>query len=381
MNSSVMTSSVMTSSVMTSSKSTWYEWHMYKAIRNIILNHGATIFGGAVRDEIYHNINADQFYKEEAMYILKNKKNPKAPKFNYNNVKISPHTIGRLTIPNDIDFYIKSDDLDKMLNILTKHYYIKVVSAKELKYVMPNVDINKYKKIVIEIIEINNNKIYKIKLDVISCLTLEVPPLVHDFDVNSLLWNNDLGIYTIDYMTGLNINSSTYKLINFNKIMENIKNKNAYVMQTFIYNQTNMLPKKEIWENRFIKMLRAGWNINVTTIYYNFYTNIPKDNMCIICSASVSENICNSYANFKNCNCNVFICLSCIKNNYIKLDKCPLCRESIFENVSLVHDNLLREISLFDMLRHNKNVRKLFINVKLETEPTSNSEPNSELDV
>jgi len=366
-----MNSSVMTSSVMTSSKSTWYEWHMYKAIRNIILNHGATIFGGAVRDEIYHNINADQFYKEEAMYILKNKKNPKAPKFNYNNVKISPHTIGRLTIPNDIDFYIKSDDLDKMLNILTKHYYIKVVSEKELKYVMPNVDINKYKKIVIEIIEINNNKIYKIKLDVISCLTLEVPPLVHDFDVNSLLWNNDLGIYTIDYMTGLNINSSTYKLINFNKIMENIKHKKASVLNTFIYNHPEMLPKQKIWENRFIKMIRSGWNINIPSIYYNLYKNINKDNMCVICTTSVCENSCNYYINFKICSCKLFVCLTCIKTNYIKINKCPLCRETISNNN--VQNNVFREILLFDLLKNEPNVNNLY---SICESNENNSEPD-----
>jgi hypothetical protein len=216
----------------------------------------------------------------------------------------------------------------------------------------------------------NFDKPYKLKLDVISCLTNEPLPLLHDFDVNSLLWNIDFGIYTIDYMLNINIHNSTYKIINFNEIIENIKHKRANVLQQFIYNKTELLPKKEIWEYRFIKMVKNGWTINIPTNYYKFYTNIAVDNICIICSNTVTENKCNSYTNFKNCNCNLFICLSCLKSNYTKLDKCPLCRESVFNTSGMIEDNLLREISLFDMFKSEAKVHKLCIKC----------EPDSELD-
>ena len=360
---------------MASVKSSWYDWQMYKFVRTIILQHNGTIFGGAIRDEIFHNIHADEFYKEENIYLHKNKNNPKAPRFDYNDIKISPHTIGRLTVPNDIDFYICKADLDKLLVILTKKFYVKIFKENELKYVMPHVDINKFKKLVIELVDISHNKTYKLKLDVISCLTNEAVPLLHDFDVNSLLWNTVFGIYTLDYMSHINIHNSAYKLINFNKIIENIKHKRANVMRQFIYNQTELLPKKDVWAYRFIKMVRNGWNINIPTIYYNFYTNIAVDNICIICSNTVIENKCKSYTNFKNCNCNLFICLSCLKGNYTKLDKCPLCRESIFNTTGIIEDNLLREISLFDMFNSEPKVHNLCI----KCEP--NSEQDSELDL
>ena len=355
---------------MASVDSSWYDWHMYKFVRNMVLQNRGTIFGGAIRDEIFHNINASEFYKEENIYLHKNKNNPNAPKFDYNDIKISPHTIGRLTVPNDIDFYICKTDLDKLLMLLTKKFYVKIFKETELKYVMPNVDINKFKKLVIEVIEIICDKPYKLKLDVISCLTNEPLPLLHDFDVNSLLWNIDFGIYTIDYMLNINIHNSTHKIINFNEIIENIKHKRANVLQQFIYNKTELLPKKEIWEYRFIKMVKNGWTINIPTNYYKFYTNIAIDNICIICSNTVTENKCKSYTNFKNCNCNLFICLSCLKSNYTKLDKCPLCRESVFNTSGMIEDNLLREISLFDMFKSEAKVHKLCIKC----------EPDSELD-
>ena len=40
------------------------KWRMYTTLRNKLLNMGAILFGGAVRDEIIHNINATQFYKQ-----------------------------------------------------------------------------------------------------------------------------------------------------------------------------------------------------------------------------------------------------------------------------------------------------------------------------
>ena len=118
-------------------------------------------------------------------------------------------------------------------------------------------------------------------------------------------------------------------------------------------------------------MLKNGWNINIPTLYYKFYTNIALDNICIICSNTVSENKCTSYTNFRNCNCNVFICLSCLKSNYTKIDKCPLCRVSVFNETGIIEDNLLREITLFDMFKSESNVHKLFI----KSEPDSEPEP------
>ena len=43
---------------MASVDSSWYDWHMYKFVRNMVLQNRGTIFGGAIRDEIFHNINA-----------------------------------------------------------------------------------------------------------------------------------------------------------------------------------------------------------------------------------------------------------------------------------------------------------------------------------
>ena len=51
---------------------TRHDWASFNAVRRILLKEGGIIFGGAVRDSLYHHFQASEFYKEQEAYFKKN---------------------------------------------------------------------------------------------------------------------------------------------------------------------------------------------------------------------------------------------------------------------------------------------------------------------
>lgn len=323
------------------------EWRNYNKIRRELLNFGCIIFGGAVRDEIIHNMNAIKFYKEQTEFYLKNptKKNV----FNYSDKKISPNTIGRLLIPNDIDAFVKNNKKNEIINYFTQKYKIQITKIKDLSYFkegIPNGQFTIYK---IELTTKFANNYFVVKIDLITLNNVEEDivlndlPLDIDFDVNSLLWSKEKGIHS-KYDTH---NSMHNSLILYN-IYNNIQNKVAIMDDNFLWSNV----KQENNEFTFIKDYRIGklkskgWTIKINFNIYNFYkiTEFAEDDSCIICLKQPKEiTYC---VNFKHCNCKPFVCLECIEKEYKKIMNCPCCKKSI---MSTEHSHIYayNEIHLF----------------------------------
>lgn len=84
-------------------------YNLHVNVANAILEHGI-IFGGYVRDTLLHNHNADKFYTkvcdEEDVNTL------------YSDSKVYPEYADRLLLPQDIDCYMTSGQLEKLVSYL-----------------------------------------------------------------------------------------------------------------------------------------------------------------------------------------------------------------------------------------------------------------------
>jgi hypothetical protein len=323
------------------------EWRNYNKIRRELLDFGCIIFGGAVRDEIIHNMNAIEFYKEQTEFYLKNptKKNV----FNYSDKKISPNTIGRLLIPNDIDAFIKENKRNEIITYFTRKYNIHISKITDLSYLKQGVPEGQFTIYKIELTKKFINNYFVVKIDLITInnldneITINDLPLDIDFDVNSLLWSKQKGIHS-KYDTP----NSMHNSLMLHDIITNIQNKVAIMDNAFLWSNVNESNLKYtfIKEYRIGKLKSKGWTIKINFNIYNFYkiTEFAEDDSCIICLKQPKEiKYC---VNFKHCNCKPFVCLECIEKEYKKLMKCPCCKKSI---MSTEHSHIYayNEIHLF----------------------------------
>jgi len=311
-----------------------YQWKMIKNIIHDLVNLGATIFGGALRDIILHNLHAQKFYKLQN--INKN--------LVYSNIEDSPETIGRLIMPKDIDLIIHETKLKRIIDYLSSKYYISKIKEGDLhEYFDSNIEPNILYMYKYKILNFSYEDNIIIDLDIIvSKISLEhkqpIPPFTTpDFICNCLLLNKEKGIFISEKYLNYNIITSCFhfeKIIILNKIINSIDNKTAIIDE---YCNPPFY--------RINKMFNKGWKIE--TVFKEIKiiekNEESEENICVICHEEQKQ--CERYINF-NCNnglCKGYYCLKCCfqlcKNydtNYNEnrgQNKCPYCRELLSSNI------------------------------------------------
>jgi hypothetical protein len=318
-----------------------HEWRNYVKIRDHLLSSGCILFGGAVRDEIIHNMNATNFYRELSDYYKKTSDLKTRKLFEYSNKDISPHTIGRLIIPNDIDAFIRRDQLNDLITYFTRNYKTQVVKTRDLSYFKDDLPANKFILQKIELMTKFNNKYFTVKIDLITYEssgeypTMNELPLDFDFDVNSLFWSKEKGIYSRLFTSSMSHIVSIHNTVILNEIYTNISNKVALMDDAFLWNNVRQTNDKILFikENRIEKLIRKGWTIKINFNIYDFHKSdtMSQDDNCVICLKN--RNDFKACVNFKVCNCKTYICLECIKKEHTKINKCPSCRKTIMGSV------------------------------------------------
>jgi hypothetical protein len=293
------------------------EWKFYRWVKHILNIEQVYIFGGSIRDELLHNFHATDFYKEQAEYFLKN---PNADKkeFDYNNKEISPNTLGRFVIPNDIDLFISKEASIYILKKLQKICYVRIQTVKDLSYIVKTIEHGQYTLNKIEVVSKIGGQYYTVKLDMIIAIgeidNNTVFPLVDlDFNVNGLFYTKDRDIYLPDRGGYKQCTMALFHVI------DDIKHMTA---RTYC----------NVPVYRIDKLYTKKWKIVFNFTIYNFLEskNVVQDDSCVICTRSVTE--FDKCVNFKQCDCKIVICLDCIGTNYSKINKCPSCRINIIDS-------------------------------------------------
>jgi len=320
------------------------EWRNYVKIRDKLLNFGGVIFGGAIRDEILHNVKATEFYKEQHEYYLSHPSDKPKKTYEYDNKKISLHTLDRLLIPTDIDVMFDIKKVDELIHYLMRDYKLQVCKIKDMSYFKNEIPKGIYKLFKLDIVSQYKDKFFLVKLDVIGIDTtvdyVQDPfyeiPLKYDFDVNSLFWSKDKGLFSkmlINYKP-VNIHIP----IQLHNIITNIENKVANMNSEFLWHDISDIKECDYKESRVIKLKKKGWKIKIETMIYKFINSefLEEDDSCLVCLKNKKD--LTNCVNFKRCSCKSFICLDCMKTEYSKLVKCPTCRQVIIEdNSSLIY--------------------------------------------
>ena len=316
------------------------EWKFYNYVKKIIDIEKVYIFGGSIRDELLHNFHAIAFYKEQNEYLIKN---PHADKseFDYNNKDVSPNTLGRFVIPNDIDMFISKDSFKLIIKKLQKMFYVRVRSVKDLAYIVKTINHGLYILNKVEVMTKISGQYYMVKLDMIVS-SGEIDnntafPLVDlDFNVNGLFYTKDRDIY-LPVREGYKHTS----MLLFN-IFDDIRNMTAR-------GNCNVPPY------RIDKLYKKKWIIVFNFNIYNFLEskNIDQEESCVICTRSVME--FSKCVNFRFCECKNVICMDCINTNCEKIDKCPSCRINIIET----NDEMLYAKNELFVYKNYKNMNKV----------------------
>lgn len=292
-------------------------WKLFKTLLDRCINYNGTVFGGAVRDGIRHNIYSKQFYEEEN------------PRESYNDISVSPHTLGRLDIPHDIDMLILRKDYLNFIKNISSDYCVRVLRSRDSSYIDDTIEKNAYTQNCLQVVQLvqystHDISIY-IKIDLLiqenSDIPLFQPCKRIDFDVNSLYLNKIKGIHLNSILSRGYIQDA----VKISEIYKNIYSKKAFMLHCS--------------ENRCMKMKFYGWDINFVSDIFIYYLNETYDGDCVICQEKIPDDKCR--VRFKDCKCDFRICLSCLLTNCPKLNSCPLCKKKMFEIPPIYDLNIL----------------------------------------
>jgi len=314
------------------------EWRNYSKIRDALLDMGGVIFGGAVRDEILHNMCAKKFYEEQQQYYKHHPDGKNKKEYEYDNRSISRNTIDRLIIPNDIDVMFDINKVNEIIKYFTKFYNTKICKTTDLAYFKKDFPKNMCTLFKIEVLKKFNEKYYLVKIDLLGMNNVdnEDPitlfnsfPLNYDFDINSMFWSKNEGIYSKELFSSPR--KTIHNSVLFYELYTNINKKIANMTPEFLWSNLSDLDTSNYKHSRIMKLKNKGWKIVINFNIYNFHSSnhLTQDDTCIICLKN--KNDFNHCVNFKKCNCKSVMCLECIKKEYKKLNKCPTCREIILE--------------------------------------------------
>jgi len=255
-------------------------YNAQKILTELAIDNGGNIFGGYVRDKIYHDMCANDYYKyirkiykkelkeDYSTFLIKRQEN-------YTDETFHIESIGRLNIANDIDiFFSTKEEYEKFYNIISSRYRVKksVIVKHKYDFVPNTVTHIKY---TLDMCELLKNKIV-IELDILYTEIEDntiYPPFNHlDMECNCLIYNKKginvsyghTGVHEIDYI-------DEYKKIIFEReLYNNIRNKitrfnySIFCNYTNFYNDNNERINKysySILFGRYIRMTYRGWNI------------------------------------------------------------------------------------------------------------------------
>lgn len=302
------------------------EYKVKNDIANMITQNEGTVFGGYVRDFILHEHFAKLFYSTHRSE-------------DYENTSVSPETIDRLVIPNDIDCHFKNfEDYKKFTkNLLRSGYKFTSRNAKSLyteeddkiQHIKLVVNINQTEselldKIVLpffakKVIKISTDKLNvdPVLLDVLIHSDLDPPFMGLDFECNGIIMDKD-GIRLCKNLTSSLFPIGNYR--NFQRIINDIHNKIAIAYTL----------KLDRWK----KMIEKKWNVHGYTIQ----RNIKEGNTCILCHDKIDKFdnynlICCSASYHEKC------LLKMVNEFMLERNECCHCRQTCY----FQDDTVLRE--------------------------------------
>jgi len=296
-------------------------WTTFKTAMAECLNYGAMVYGGAVRDMMLHNIKSKEFYLEHT-------------NSDYSDETVSPDTIDRMIIPRDIDCLIRGDHSTQLIHHFNTKYFLKI---EEVKHVYFNKEKNtNYQHIKLVVLYSITKNLY-VKIDMIVQLVpgeLIMPFINLDFDVNGLTMTSD-GFGLNECLRTKGQNAALNMIKNASRlqvILENIRQKKAFTIPGCA-------------AHRFRKMKEYGWDITFKSKIFHYYFNEEYEGVCIICK----DTITGCSVNYKECKCDLRICLACILKDYRKLNKCSLCTKICYDSSNVISDLLILRIKYISL--------------------------------
>ena len=291
-------------------------WNCFMIVLKLCIKYDGLIYGGAVRDLMLHNIHAKEFIKK-----YRNTTDQ------YADESLSPETLGRLVIPKDIDCLINERESNELVLYLMQHYFLKVKEVNNLYFTSKN-----YKHLKLTVLF--HTKSICVHIDLIIQKTpgeLKMPCTNLDVDVNGLVMYSG-GIRLNEYLRkGCPIlNADTIQTI-----LDHIRQKKAVAIDGCS-------------SYRFYKMHKYGWDVQFTSTIFHYYIGEPYDGDCIICKDKIPDDMC--CVNYKECRCDLRMCLKCILEHYTKLKKCPLCNEICYKESEAFRDLIILKIKYLPII-------------------------------
>lgn len=309
-------------------------YNFHANIVNYILDHGI-IFGGYVRDTLIHNHNADKFYGGL------DEDDPRNIQDVYMDTEYSPETKDRLLLPSDIDCYMTSRDMEKLLcnlkhsprYVLKKRIdrtcgsenskYVGNVSGAPLGIMLTHAEIGLAHNPLYESILPYDIRSLTVHLDILHAPALEgkEPPFGDlDFECNCLVMDKSMNIRLSSNLSCM-LGIRAYPTSQHKKLCEVIED---------TINWRAVLVSKANFE-RASKMAQKGWRIKENNLSLSVS---EEEDVCPICFDSVAEQLrikpdcCNAkyhprcFARFVNFQSGVPL-------------SCPTCRNSMSRDVLL----------------------------------------------
>lgn len=257
----------------------------------LLIEQGAIIFGGFVRDMIIHNHYALAFYDNS---VGQDK---------YDDESYDTETKHRLLVPNDIDVFVKGneEEVGKLYEFIrTKGFFVEIKKRRAMYSIFDNIYQH---KIVIKTQKVTGLPSIKIDLDILYSSEDNIKPPFKRLDLlcNSLLLDNN-GI-TVSDQTGTRfdlMNHFERKLLEKSILDDLLTFDTQKVLLVEQKDADQMIKNKEIIYYRIQGMVERGWKVKG----YDEYEDSEEDDY----ETQKKEEL-------------VFDCLEDQINNYIKNKK------------------------------------------------------------
>lgn len=297
-------------------------WAMCKAIEKNLLNSGAIIFGGYVRDRIIHDHYADMFYTAA---------DASETPLDYNDPKCHPDSWPHRThLPADIDAVMSNDAFDTFIeNMKEQDFIVKKKRTTNISAYTCRVPDLLHTKCTVMLkthpimrnLPLFTSCLPVVELDILHKQSLSptecVPYGTIDFECNSLLI---LPGNTIDIRNGAH-HFCTEKFKQINKIMSDIVEFRAVAVNPQNYRICKMLEKGFELSNHAIKLIPC----EIAKKY---------DGLCLICHEDFEQ--CKAFCQVQNTCCDARYHVHCyaasrgrIDSPYDNVQNCMMCRQAM----------------------------------------------------
>lgn len=289
-------------------------WKLFCAIEKILLKHEAHIFGGYIRDKLLHDYHAQNFYRKQNTWE------------NYTNLEILPEHSERVLIPKDIDCFMRTQQIEKLITSLKdKQFSVRIVSSRPAHLYFGSNTLHELKHMKLEIRPIihsffkhlvpTNNYSLFIDITHTNDESVDMYKLLSsniDFECNSL-FITPMNELRLSSWFGKHL-SAFEKLQKINEIIEDIISHKA---RTIIYRQ--------IPEYRIQKMLEKKWIIIDNELSVS-RRDLKEPDTCVICAGEfINDDIKVKYGQ-----CSTLYHLKCfhtMASHQEFKNKCPVCSE------------------------------------------------------